>query len=199
MALAPITIGMVGLQFALWANGMQLLGVDQEPPQDETDDVSSGRAVAVAGSAMGAVTLLFMSGWLVTAAPLGDEGIAVQLGLLFSAISGMYGLLWLGAAVVQLRGWDMRVIGNLALLCLVLQVIEMGLLASYRAEAGLPLAHFILVEAALGSYVLVLYGFWAVTHGRTAAKPVGWLCMLAVVGTLYLMVFGGGLLEPLGA
>jgi hypothetical protein len=111
----------------------------------------------------------------------------------------MYGLLWLGAAVVQVRGWDMRVIGNLALLCLVLQVIEMGLLAGYRAEAGLPLGHFLLVEAALGSYVLVLYGFWAATHGRMDTRPVGWLCMLAVAGSLYIMVFGGGLLEPIGA
>ena len=41
---------------------------------------------------------------------------AAKLGLLFSAIAGMYGLLWLGAAVVQARGWDMRPIGNLALL-----------------------------------------------------------------------------------
>jgi hypothetical protein len=118
---------------------------------------------------------------------------------LFSAISGMYGLLWLGAAVVQARGWDMRVIGNLALLCIILQVVEMALLASYRAEAALPSAHFVIVELVLASYVLVLYGFWAVTHGRIAAKTVGWLCMLAAAGTLYIMVYGGGLLAPLGA
>lgn len=199
MALAPITLGMVGLLFALWANGMQLLGVDAKPVDDQVDGADATRAVAVAGSAMGALTLLFMAGWLVVAAPLGDDPTAVQLGLLFSAIAGMYGLLWLGAAVVQARGWDMRVIGNLALLCVVLQLVEMALLASYRAAAGLPAAHFVIVELVLASYVLVLYGFWAVTHGRIAARTVGWLCMFAALGTLYIMVYGGGLLAPLGA
>ncbi|MPZ87034.1 MAG: hypothetical protein GEU81_02965 [Nitriliruptorales bacterium] len=198
MGLAPITIGMVGLLFALWANGMQLLGVDQKSVDDSVSEGGSGYAVAIAGSGMGAVTLLFMSGWLVIAAPLGDEGVGAQLGLLFSSIAGMYGLLWLGAAVVQLRGWDMRVIGNVALLCLGLQVIQIGLLASYRVAAQIPLPHFLAVQAALVGYVLVLYGFWAVTHGRISPKVVGWACMLAVVGTLYIMVFGGGLLDPLG-
>jgi hypothetical protein len=197
MSLAPVVIGMVGLEFALWANGVQLLGVDDKPATE--DGPSPGLSVAVAGSAMGAVTLLFMSIWLVAAAPLGTEGEAVKLGLLFSAISGMYGLLWLGAAVVQARGWDMRPIGNLALLCLGLQVIEMGLLASYRSAAGIPTAHFLLTEAALASYVLVLYGFWAVTHERINARPVGLFCIIAVVGTLYIMVYGGGLLSPPGA
>jgi hypothetical protein len=197
MSLAPITIGMVGLLFALWANGVQLLGVDAKPATE--DGPSPTASVAIAGSAMGAITLLFMSIWLVVAAPLGTEGEAPRLGLLFSAISGMYGLLWLGAAVIQARDWDMRPIGNLALLCLVLQVIEMALLASYRTAAGIPTAHFALIEIALGFYVLVLAGFWAVTHGRIDARPVGFVCMLAVIGTLYIMVYGGGLLDPLGA
>jgi hypothetical protein len=131
-----------------------------------------------------------------SSAPALDGGDQAELGLLFSAISGMYGLLWLGVAVIQARGWDMRPIGNLALLCLGLQVIEMGLLASYRTAAGLSTAHFLLTEAALAGYVLVLAGFWAVTHRRINPRPVGLLCLLAVVGTLYIMVYGGGLLTP---
>jgi hypothetical protein len=35
MSLAPIAIGMVGLEFALWANGVQLLGVDAKPATEE--------------------------------------------------------------------------------------------------------------------------------------------------------------------
>jgi hypothetical protein len=105
-SLAPITLGMVGLGFALWANGVQLLGVDAKPATE--DGPGPTASVAGAGSAMGAITLLCMSIWLVVAAPLGTDGEAVKLGLLFSAISGMYGLLWLGAAVVQARGWDTR-------------------------------------------------------------------------------------------
>jgi uncharacterized membrane protein len=148
-SLAPITLGMVGLEFALWANGVQLLGVDAKPA---TKDGPTPRAsVAVAGSAMGAITLLFMSIWLVAAAPLGTDGEAVKLGLLFSAISGMYGLLWLGAAVVQARGWDMRPIGNLAL-CLGLQVIEMGLFASYRTAAGISTAYSRVIPGAWGHF-----------------------------------------------
>jgi hypothetical protein len=60
-------------------------------------------------------------------------------------------------------------------------------------------AHFAFIEIALGLYVLVLAGFWAVTHGRINARPVGLACLLAVVGTLYIMIYGGGLLAPPGA
>lgn len=111
----------------------------------------------------------------------------------------MYALIWAGAAVVQARGWDMRVIGNIALLCLGLQLIEMGLLAKYKSDAALSNAHFLFLEAALFSFVLVLYGFWAVTHARIRPKLVGWACMLAVLGTLYILIWGGGLLTPPGA
>lgn len=79
-SLAPITIGMVGREFALWANGVQLLGVDAKPATE--DGPSPTASVAVAGSAMGAITLLFMSIWLVVAAPLGADGEAAKLGLL---------------------------------------------------------------------------------------------------------------------
>jgi hypothetical protein len=148
-SLAPITLGMVGLGFASWANGVQLLGVDAKPATE--DGPGPTASVAVGGSAMGAITLLYMFIWLVVAAPLGTDGEAVKLGLLFSAISGMYGLLWLGAAVVQTRGWDMRPIGNLAPLCLGLQVIEMGLFASYRTAAGISTAHSRVIPACGGT------------------------------------------------
>jgi hypothetical protein len=70
---------MVGLEFALWANGAQLLGVDAKPATEYGPSPTATDAVA--GSAMGSIALL-----------------------------------WLGAAVVQARGWEMRPIGNLALL-----------------------------------------------------------------------------------
>jgi hypothetical protein len=145
---------MVGLGFALWTNGVQLLGVDAKRATE--DGPGPTASVAVAGSAMGAITLLCVSIWLVAAAPLGTDGEAVKLGLLFSAISGMYGLLWLGAAVVQARGWDMRPIGNLALLYLGLQVIEMGLFASYRTAAGISTTHS-----------RVIAGVWGHVAGRS--------------------------------
>lgn len=113
--LLPVTWGTVGLMFALFANGLFLLGVDAEPAT--ADGPRPLKAVAVTGSLMGGVTLTVMSLWFVVAGPLGsDTTTVVQLQLLYSAIGLTYGMHLLGTAVVQVKDWDLRIVGNLGLL-----------------------------------------------------------------------------------
>lgn len=45
-----------------------------------------------------------------------------------------------------------------------------------------------------GPYVLVLAGFFLVTHGRTSPKWVGWVCILAAAGTAWLAFVPSGLI-----
>ena len=87
MALSPITLGIVGLVFALWGNALVNFGVDAKPHDEAGPDPS--KTVAAAASLVGAITLLFTSTFLLIAAPLGSEPPAVKLQLLFSVITGM--------------------------------------------------------------------------------------------------------------
>lgn len=194
MALPPIAIGMVGLSFALWSNALLALGVDAEPQTAEGP--SPAKAVAATGSAMGALTLIFTSAFLVIAAPLGTDAGHVHIQLLFSAITGMYGLQFLGNAVVQVMDWDLRIVGNIALLGVPLQLAEMGLLWHYSDAVGMSSTHLILQELVLLAFSISGVAIWAGTHGRLAGRYVGGAILFALVGTLYFLFFSGGLLTP---
>jgi hypothetical protein len=185
---------MVGLSFALWGNALANFGVDAGPDDNGGQDPT--KTVAVVASLVGAISLLFMSTFLVIAAPLGTEGPVVQLQLLFSAITGMYGLQFLATTIVQLKGYDPRPLGNFALLTVPIQIIEMFLLAEFARLAGSSTIHIVLQEMVLGAFALAGLAVWAGTHGRTTGKVVGTTIMLAFLGTLYFMFFAGGLIAP---
>jgi len=187
---------MVGLAFALWGNALLNLGVDSEPATE--GGPSPAKAVAVTGSAIGAITLIFMSAFLVIAAPLGTEEPAIKVQLLFSAISGMYGLQFLGTAVVQVMEWDARIIGNIALLGVPLQLAEMLLLWKYADDAGISTAHLIFQELVLLSFSTAGLAIWLGTHGKIPGRTVGVALLFALLGTLYFLFFSGGLLTPPG-
>jgi len=190
--LAPITIGMVGLQFGLFVNALALLGIDAAPAGDGQPD--PGKSVGMVGSLIAALSLIFMSFTLILGAPFGTEGLAAQIQIMFSAISGMYGFLFLGFGFVQLRGWDLRPIGNAALGAAILQVIEVIIIA---VMWGLNLNN-IITEIVLIIYVIALVGFWRTTHGQQSPQIQGWLLLLAWLGTFYFMLWSGGLLPVPG-
>jgi hypothetical protein len=176
--LTPLTFAMVGLVFALYVNGTQLLGAFPE----REGFALTGKSVAVAGSLMGAVTLLFDAIWFVTGSPFGSRGGAIAPQLVFGAIAGMYGLLWLAAGVAQLSGWDLRPIGQMCIACIVFQVFEIAVIATWRPFTA-TLAG---IEVALFLFLPVLLGFYLLTHGRTQSQWVGWACMAAALGSFWL-------------
>ncbi len=186
--LPSIAIGMVGLQFGLFVNALALLGVDATPAGEGQPD--PGKSVGMVGSLMAALSLIFMSFTLVVGAPFGTEGLPAQIQIMFSAISGMYGFLFLGFGFVQLQGWDLRPVGNAALGAAIMQVIEIIIIA---VMWGLSLGN-ILIEIVLIIYVVALLGFWRTAHGKQSPQIQGWLLLLAWLGTFYYMFWSGGLL-----
>jgi uncharacterized membrane protein len=187
MSLSPVTFGMVGLAFALWGNALANFSAGSD-----ADDTR--KSVAAAASLVGAVTLLFTSGFLIVAAPLGTEEPAVKLQILFSAITGMYGLQFLATTIVQFKGYDPRPLGNFALLTVPIQIIEMVLLAGFAAAAGMSRTHILLQELTLGAFALAGLAIWAGTHGKLPGRVVGSSIIAALIGTLYFMFFAGGLI-----
>jgi hypothetical protein len=110
----------------------------------------------------------------------------------------MYGLQFLGTAVVQVNDWDMRIVGNIALLGVPLQLAEMLLLWKYAGDAAISTPHLIFQEMVLASYTTAGLAIWAGTHGRIPGRAVGVAILGALVGTLYFLFFSGGLLTPPG-
>jgi hypothetical protein len=192
MALSPVTLGMVGLAFALWGNALANFGVDAHPATESGPDPA--KTVAAAASLIGAITLLFTSVFLLIAAPLGTEPAEAQLQVLFSAITGMYGLQFVATTIVQFKGYDPRPLGNYALLTAPIQLVEMVLLARFATEAGMSTTHIVLQEVTLGAFALAGLAIWAGTHGRLPGKVVGSTILAALAGTLYFMFFAGGLI-----
>ena len=82
-----LPFGMTGLSFAIFANGLALLGWYQGVTEPET--LASLKAVAVAGTLMGALSLLFHATYLLIAAPLGLDSLSMRVQMLFSSIAGM--------------------------------------------------------------------------------------------------------------
>jgi hypothetical protein len=176
--LTPLTFAMVGLVFALYVNGVQLLGAFQE----REGYAATAAMVGVAGSLMGAVTLLFDALWFVTGSPFGVQAPAGTAQLVFGAIAGMYGLLWLAAGVGQVKGWDLRPVGQMCVVCIVFQVFEIVVIATWR-----PFTNNLLgIEIALALFLPVLVGFLLLTHGRTGPRWVGFACLAAAVGSFWL-------------
>ncbi|MFH1911785.1 MAG: hypothetical protein ABIK91_07180 [Pseudomonadota bacterium] len=182
----PIAFAMTGLIFGLWANAFALLGIGATPAKE--GDVSPVKTVAAAGSLTAAITLLFMAIWLTAAEPFGK---GAPVNVLFAAIGGMYALLWIGVFAVQWFGLDGRPVGNICLLCAILQVLHMIAVAIVVGTTG---AHVWIVQLTLLSYVVLLLLFWGLFYGKVAAPTVGWWALLTCVGTAYLLWFGGGIL-----
>jgi len=182
----PIAFAMTGLIFGLWANAFALLGIGATPAKE--GDVSPVKTVAAAGSLTAAITLMFMAIWLTAGEPFGK---GAPVNVLFAAIGGMYSLLWIGVFAVQWFGLDGRPVGNICLLCAILQVLHMIAVAIVLGTAG---THIWIVQITLLSYVVLLLMFWGLFYGKVTAPTTGWWALLTCIGTAYLLWFGGGIL-----
>lgn len=182
----PLTLAMTGLNFALWLNAFNLLGVGAEPAEE--GGPSPTKTVGAAGSLIGAITLIFASIWIIMGKPFGEE--AGDVAALLSGITGMYGLLWIGVFAAQVLDYDLRPIGNLCLLVAFLQVIHM---VGVARILGTDTVHVWIVQGVLATYVVLLLLFWALTYGRIQARPVGAWLIVTVAGTTYLQFWAGGI------
>jgi len=182
----PIAFAMMGLIFGLWLNAFNLLGIGAKPAKEGA--VSPTKTVAAAGSLVAAITLVFMAIWLTVGQPFGA---GAPVNVLFAAIGGMYGLLWIGVFATQWFGLDGKPMGNLSLLCAILQAI---LIICVAIVVGVVGVHVWIVQTVLATYLVLLLLFWGLFYGKVSATLTGWWGIVTCVGTLYLLLFGGGIL-----
>jgi hypothetical protein len=182
----PMAFAMTGFSYALWLNACHLLGTGSA---SEGEGSSPAKTVGVAGSLPGAIALLFAAMWFVVGLPFGGREFS-ELHALFSSITGMYGLLWLGVFAVQVFDFDRRPIANLCLLAALIQAIQ--IIGVFRL-LGMASIHIWITSVALAIYIVWLLMFRGALSGKRAAQQAGWASIVAVIGTLYLLFFGGGI------
>lgn len=187
--LAPIAIGMTGLQFSLFVNGLHLSGIDAERADEGSP--APDKTVALA-SLVAAIALIFMSFWLVIDAPLGTEGQLGPIQLVFSAVAGMYGFLHILFAGVQFYGLDLRHVGNAALAVGIMQVLFIPVIQGWSGVLGMT--NVLLINAVLAVYVVIMVAVWGAVHGRWDPKYAGYSLLVGFFGTFYLQFFASGIL-----
>ena len=184
----PLAFAMTGLNFVLWLNAFNLLGIGAAPASEGA--ISPTKTVGAAGTLIGAITLVLSAIWFIIGQPLGLEPPGPALNALLSVITGMYGLLWIGVFVVQVFDFDWQPIANLCLLLAINQVI--GIIALFSL-LGTASTHVWIIAAVLASYVVLLIMFNRLLSGKMGARPVGWWLIVTAIGTAYLQFFGGGI------
>lgn len=191
-----LAFGMTGLTFALVANGCALMGWYEAPAGPGFPDPA--KSVAVAGSLCGAISLLFHATYLVWGYPLGTDSLAIRIQMLFSSVAGMYGFQLLGLTIIQLNGFEPKIFGDICLFDVFLGLVQMLIFARYAREARLGGIHHFWVQYTLAAWVALSFGVWGTTHGYVPAPVTGIFAFAGVVGTLYFLIYLGGLLDPPG-
>jgi hypothetical protein len=118
--------------------------------------------------------------------------------MLFSSVAGMYGFQMLGLFLTQLNGYHLKVFGDICLFDVFLGLVQMGIFARYAKEARLGAIHHLGTQYALAAWVALSLCIWGTTHDYVPAKVTGVVAFAAVVGTLYSLIYLGGLLDPPG-
>lgn len=156
-----LALGMTALNFALWANALNLLmGKDEDGPM-----------VGTAGSLFGGLGLVITAVWF---------GWTQEGGALFSLITGMYGMLLLSFYFLQAKGLSAGPVANLSLLVFIMQVV--ALVAMNRAGTAITDPVFLILAA----YGILAFLFNRLLTGNIAANIVAYWLILCAAGTGYI-------------
>jgi hypothetical protein len=138
--------------------------------------------IGAMGSLVAGISLFLFAFWLVWN-PGSNQ-------FLIMAVSGVLnGMLFMGTAVVAVKGWDWKPIGNGAIAVSAVQMIMIPFAVYWGFPADAGLALFVW-GALAGSWGLVI-------HGKCSLKVLQLNLVLSVVAAWWFMVFYGNIHVPL--
>ncbi|HEY3419624.1 MAG TPA: hypothetical protein VGK23_03645 [Methanomassiliicoccales archaeon] len=186
MGLNGIAFAMIGLVYGLCHWIFFCSGTEEAPnwwrKKSTPEDMVPEQPIGAMGSLVAGISLFLFAFWLIWN-PGSNQ-------FLVMAISGiMNGLLFMGTAVVAVKGWDWKHIGNGAIAASVAQtiMIPFAVYWGFPADAGFAL----LVWG-------ILAGSWGlVIHGKSSLKLLQLSLVLSVVASWWFMVFYGNIHRPL--
>jgi hypothetical protein len=186
MGLNGIAFAMIGLVYGLCHWIFFCSGTKEGPAwwkkKTRPEDMVPEQPIGAMGSLAAGISLFLFAFWLIW-----NPGSNQFLVMAASGI--MNGLLFLGTAVVAVKGWDWRPVGNGAIAVSAAQLIMIPFAAywGFPADAGLVLFIWAVLAGAWG---LVIYE-------RTSLKVLQINLVLSVGAAWWLMVFYGNLHTPL--
>jgi hypothetical protein len=150
------------------------------------DDIIPEQAIGAMGQLAAALGLLGMSAWLVILSGMTDSFLLTSL----VVVGAIFGFLFLGMAIVAMKGWDWRPVGDAALIGAVTDFIFITCAANIGNGTGLPW------DIALGFWIFgILAMSWGlVIHGKCSAKILQFNLIISLGAAWYFLIFYSGLL-----
>jgi hypothetical protein len=186
MGLNGIAFAMIGLVYGLCHWIFFCSGAKEGPAwwrkKTRPEDMVPGQPIGAMGSLAAGISLFLFAFWLIWN-PGSNQ-------FLVMAVSGaLNGLLFVGTAIVAVKGWDWRQVGNGAITASVIQMI----MIPFAVFWGFP------ADAGFGLLIWgVLAGSWGlVIHERVSLKLLQVNLVLSVVAAWWFMVFYGNIHAPL--
>jgi hypothetical protein len=186
MGFNGIAFAMIGLVYGLchwifFCSGTQV-GPAWWSKKTRPEDQVPEQSIGAMGSLVAGISLFLFAFWLIWN-PGSNQ-------FLIMAVSGILnGLLFIGTAVVAVKGWDWKPIGNIAVAVAVVQMIIIPFAAYWGFPADAGLALFVW-GALAGSWGLVI-------HEKSSLKVLQLCLVLSVVAAWWFMVFYGNIHVPL--
>ncbi len=186
MGLNGIAFAMIGLIYGL-CHWIFFCSSTKEGPEwwkkkSRPEDMVPEQPIGAMGSLVAGISLFLLAFWLIWN-PGSNQ-------FLVMAVSGiMNGLLFMGTAVVALKGWDWKSIGNGGIAVSVAQMI----IIPFAVYWGFP------VDAGLGLFIWgVLAGSWGlVIYGKCSLKVLQFNLVLSLMAAWWFLVFYGNIHVPL--
>ncbi len=186
MGLNGIAFAMIGLVYGLCHWIFFCSGTKEGPAwwrkKSRPEDMVPEQPIGAMGSLAAGISLFLFTFWLIFN-PGSNQ-------FLVMALSGVLnGLLFVGTAVVAVKGWDWRPIGNGAIASSIAQMI----MIPFAVFWGFP------ADAGFGLFIWAfLAGSWGlVIHEKASLKLLQASLVLSVVAAWWFMVFYGNIHTPL--
>ena len=163
----PITVVFIATGLAVWMNALYFLGVGAGRTDDSRPDPLVG--VGWVSAAAGVIDLL-MASYILAArpAPLGDASV------LLAGLIAFYGMFFLALGISEIRGYDLRPIGNLAIAVAIVPLFWWKFF-----EGGWMFRSILLV------WLIAFLAVAGTTYGKVKARALGSVLLLTAAYTFF--------------
>jgi hypothetical protein len=161
----PITVVFIASGLAVWLNALYFLGIGATRAGDDQPDplVSVGWVAMAAG-----VVDLVSASYILAARPMGDAAVVLAGLVVF------YGTFFLALGVTEIRGLDLRVVGNLAIAVAIVPLFWWKFF-----EGGWMFRSILVV------WLVAFLAIAATTYGKVQGKVLGLVLLVTAAYTFF--------------
>jgi hypothetical protein len=183
MPLPAIVIGFGAYSVAAILSGLYVLGKEKSETSGKTLGIYAFLAF---------LGLFFNSIATIIYAPLGTEYPASSIQLLFALLPLLFSFVWLGFSICLFYNWDLKFVGDAAFVLFLFNLI--GFLLVFKWFDVFGQLGFSILQLNMVLYLLVEFGFWALTHAKIPATVQGSLLVISGLANFLIVLYTGGII-----